>query len=80
MEHVKSHAKICFNCSKCDRVFDIKDKLREHLEHHSQQKVKCEQCDETFTQINELNVHVQTYGKEELFECVKCNDLFKEKN
>ena len=64
IQHLKKeHQKIIFQCVKCEKVFDIKEQLKEHFETKHLPGLKCGACTFTTLDVNELFKHVSKSHK-----------------
>ncbi|KAB0793929.1 hypothetical protein PPYR_13549 [Photinus pyralis] len=67
-----------FGCSKCDKTFHNKARLKRHMISHRNKVVSCEECGEDFpdgrTLMNHRHSHSGVTGRH--FPCVECGKTF----
>ena len=73
---------VSYPCTLCDKVFYLKNRLRDHMVTHSGKKeYKCEQCGMEFFLLHRLKLHQRTVHIEgKPFLCDLCGSEFKSKS
>ena len=72
--HVNSYME--YLCTKCEKTFEKKGKLKDHISEKHPMQIKCKICSETFDKTHKLEVHLKKHDIDR-FKCKTCDKIFQ---
>ena len=75
-EHYQIHQSLLFQCKKCPKLFDTRNKLKWHVIRNHKGQVQCDECCKYFSCSTSLDRHKKNVHDKCSVSCENCIKIF----